>query len=76
MPEPTRPPQRCGSPSFRRRPCSTTPLPLSVRAILLSLPVVRAVVTVAPMEFDSFSRECGSLIGAACEVFACLSRQN
>lgn len=72
MPEPTRPPQRCGSPSFRRRPCSTTPLPLSVRAILLSLPVV----TVAPMEFDSFSRECGSLISAACEVFACLSRQN
>jgi len=56
MPAPTRPPQRCGSPSFRRRPCSTTPLRLSVRVILLSLPV--AVVTVALVMFDSLSRPC------------------
>jgi hypothetical protein len=61
MPAPTRPQQRRGSPSFRRRPCSTTPLRLSVRVILLYIPVVLAVVTVAPMVFGLLFLPCGYL---------------
>jgi len=79
---PTPPPQPCGPPSCRRRPCSTTPPPLSVRATFLSDPPGCCCScwsrSVAPsmLLFDLALARVAICTGSASKVFACLSCQN